>query len=139
MGERSLRVVHRAVIVLALIWIVGFYLAASAAIRLSWASGWSTPHSRAITMCSDMYSPGDKRLIDCDYAGPGSWSDKYLANQRGEPVPWRYYAAENNHPSLWLWWLGVPVALLMLTPLFAWVFSPLRDAERPDESGVGPH
>lgn len=126
MSARWLEVTQCVAVVLAVIWFVAFYFTNKEAIQLSWTVGLSTPNSRASTTCFDMYAPGDSRLKDCEFAGPGSWADKYLAQQRGERVLWRYYADENHRPSVWLWWFGVPLALLVLKPLLAWVLRPLR-------------
>ena len=134
-----MEVSRRVAKVLAFVWFVAFYFVNRDAIELSWAVGRSTPNSDASTMCSDMYAPSDHRLAACEYAGPGSWVDKVLARERGASVPWHYYANHNHHPTVWLWWFGVPLLLLafkpmlerLLAPLLAWVLEPLRTPPPP--------
>jgi hypothetical protein len=126
MTERWLQLIHRVAIVLAALWVVAFYFANKDAIQLSWRVAWSTPNSEAVTKCSDVYPSGDKRLSNCEYAGPGSWADKYLAQQQGHGVLWRYYADQQHDPTVWLWWFGVPIALLLLSRVLGWITHPLR-------------
>jgi hypothetical protein len=125
MTDNWLRVWERAALVFAALWFVSFYFANADAIQLLWQVEWSTPNSRVSTMCSDVYAAGDQRLIDCENAAPGSWVEKYLARQRGEGVPWRYYADRELDSAVGFWWFAIPIALLFSGQLFEWIVQPM--------------
>jgi hypothetical protein len=111
--------VLRAVAFASLAWAAIYFMINREAFAFSWTVATSTPS----TMCSDVYAPGDKRLVDCESAGPTPWTDRYLAKARGEPieVPFDYYQRERHQPIIWLWLFGVPLALFAAAFGVAWI------------------
>ena len=120
--------VKRALIVLSVVWVVGFYATHKEAVDFSLTAGASTPS----TMCSDVYQQGDDRLSACEAAGPYSWSDLFLKRQRGEKVevPFDYYQKAHHDFSVWYWLLGVPIALILLAYAAMWVTEGFKEQRR---------
>lgn len=121
--------VTRALVILSLGWVLVYILWNREAFAFSWTVAWSTPS----TMCSDVYAPGDERLSDCEVAGPLSWSDRYLRRDRGEEVevPFEYYQKARHRPVVWLWLVGLPVALFASAFGILWI----RQGFRQDKAG----
>lgn len=109
----------RIVVFFSLAWVAIYFMINREAFTFSWTVAASTPS----TMCSDVYAPGDKRLVDCETAGPVPWTDRYLAKARGEPieVPFEYYQREHHNPIIWMWLLGVPLALFATAFGVEWI------------------
>ena len=112
---------RRALILVSAIWVIGYYLTNKDAIDFSWTVGASTPR----TMCSDVYTAGDKRLGECEAAGPESFEELYIKRMRGEivEVPFDHYQKARHEFSVWYWLLGVPIALFVLAHAVLWVIA----------------
>jgi hypothetical protein len=120
--------IKRALVVLTIIWIVGFYIVRKDDIDFSLTVATSTPS----TMCSDVYKEGDDRLGECEAAGPAGWAERYIAKQRGEPleVPFDHYQKKRHDFSVWYWLFGVPIVLFLLTHAVLWVREGLQEGKQ---------
>lgn len=121
MQNDKMMIVRRATILLAAIWFVGYFLGNRQDIAFSWTVLRSTPN----TACSDLYSSNDGRLWTCESYGGGSVVDRIVKRERGEivEVPVEPYHRTFHRPEVWLWWLGIPLALLLTAPALSWVLS----------------
>ena len=127
LGQKLSVGLRRALIVASAVWVIGYYVVNKEAIDFSWTVGLSTPS----TMCSDVYPSSDKRLGQCEAAGPESFVDRYVKSLRGEivEVPFDYYQKSHHEFSVWYWFLGVPLALFVLAYAVLWVIAGFKAAD----------
>lgn len=118
----------RTLVVISVVWVIAFYIVKKDAIDLHLDAAVSTSN----TTCSDVYHAGDNRLIECEAAGPMSWSDRFGKESRGEKVEvlFAHYQKANQDSSALYWLFGVPIALLALARAGQWIVAGFKADQR---------
>ena len=109
---------RRLLIVFAMFWWIGGYLAISKEVDL-WAS-WLRDTPRMVS-CADHFDQDDARRSECEFAQPGSWANNSIRVAQGRSGSFQKYYDREARPGLIALWLLGPLLMFAFALSAKWV------------------